>query len=183
MHIDFGSPGDAWRWDGQQWMKVDRPHRLAGRRRALAIQVLLGAWVAAVLLELFIFNAWFELDLTKSDGSDLPLRWGIVSAFIAVAIAAMTIAWLASIASAAIRAVATSQKVGLLFGLWAGLLWLYVVSDITLAEVVRGEPIAGPETRWPVLLSAGLGIAAAVAGVALIRSVMRHAATMARGVR
>ncbi len=152
-----------------------RPGRLAGRRRAVALQALLGAWVAAVLIELFVADAWFELDVTNSDGSQLPLHWGIASTLIAVAIGALSIAWFASIAKAAIRAVTTSQRVGFLFGLWAGLLWLYVVSDIALAEVVRAQPAGGPETRWQVLLSAGLGIAAAAAAVALIRSVMSAA--------
>ena len=158
-----------------------RPGGLAGRRSAVAIQLLFAAWVAAVLMELFVGDAWFGLDLTGADGSDLALRWGIASTCIAAAILAMSIAWFASIARAAIRAITTSPRVGFLFGLWAGLLWLYVVSDIVLAEVERAQRASGPETRWPVLLSAGLGIAAAAAAVALIRSVMGEVA--ARGSR
>ena len=99
---------------------------------------------------------------------------------IAVAIVLTSAAWLVRVAGAAVRVIATSQHAGFLFGLWAGLLWLYVVSDIVFAEVARAQGIGGPETRWPVLLSAGLGIAAAVAGIGLIRSVMTHAASTAQ---
>jgi len=164
---------------GQRVTEV-QPPRLAGRRRAIAVQVLLGAWVAAVLIEMFVADAWFGLDLTNSNGSQLPLQWGIASTLIAVAIAATTIWWLAGVGAPAVRAVTASQRVGFFFGLWAGVLWLYVVSDITLAEAVRAELGGGPETRWPVLLSAGLGIAAAVIGIGLIRSVMSAVAARTR---
>jgi hypothetical protein len=178
------SPDGRWHWDGRTWVGLTetatQPGASRGRGRARLLQALLGAWIAAVVVELFIYEFWFSVDYTSSSGSEVVLRWGIVSTVLAGTIGVATLAWLIPIARPAFRTVRDSQSVDALLACWVGLGILYVVSDVFLAEGVRGIAINGPETRLPLLLSAALGIAAAATAIVLVHAVTAAVAVVER---
>jgi hypothetical protein len=143
--------------------------------------VFLIAWITVVVVELFLFDIWFSFDYTSSSGSDYVLRWGVVSTALAVTIPIATLWWLISVGRQSLRLIRDSRSLSALAGFWVGLGILYIATDVFLAEGVRGIAIIGPETRWPVLLSAAFGIAAAVVAIGLVHAVTDAVARIERG--
>jgi hypothetical protein len=175
------SPDGRWRWDGYAWVGSTETATRPKPTRARILQALVGAWIAGVVVELFIYELWFSVTYTSSSGSEVVLRWGLVSTVLAGTIVVATLWWLIPIARAAWRMIRDSKGLSVLLALWVGLGILYVETDAFLAEGLRGIAINGPETRFPVLLSAAFGIAAAVTAIVLVHAVTDAVVRIQRG--
>jgi hypothetical protein len=171
------SPDGRWRWDGHELAAahpVNRPSRAgSNHRRARALQVLFGLWIVTVLAELFVVFDYFVLSFTYPDGAESTFRWGIASSLLCAAIFCVAVWWFVPIMRSALSAIGTSRYLQAIVALWAGLFAVYVATDITLAEVVRGVAVDGPETRWQVLISAAVGIATAIVVVLAVGAITR----------
>lgn len=168
------SADGAWRWDGAAWVPASTGSRPAagqtrsGRRLARALQILLCVWIATVFAELFLVFDYFVLTFTPADGSAVTFRWGVASTLLLVAIAIVSVWWLVRVHAEAAPVVGGSRLLQVMVAALAVLLGLYVITDVALAELVRGVAISGAKTRWEVLLSAAFGVGAAALAIDVV---------------
>ena len=165
------SADGLWRWDGTNWIATGSLPRRSpspisrARLWGRTLQVLLGLWIAAVAVELFVAFIFFALTLTAPDGTAVTYRWGIASSLLQGAILCISFVWFWPIRREAIRALRRSRRLRTMTLAWASMFIAYVASDVAIAEAVRGVAIDGPETRWHVLVSAAVGIATAAVAI------------------
>jgi hypothetical protein len=168
------SPDGYYVWTGDRRVPVMSPMGTRSTApvhssiRARIVQGLLGGWILAALLELFVVEAFFSLEFTSPSGQVVQLRWGVMSTLIAALLGIAVPVWLIPSVGRIVDDMRHSSLLRGLLGLWVSLFAAYVLADAILAEFVRGVPVEGPETRWPVLFSAAIGVAAATAGIVFV---------------